>query len=85
MPDYRPLVVESNGDIKRLKNVDTLVNGSNAPYLIADDLQYYLTLTRNAITFNVTIGAGYTFSRYNILIQDSYEIIVEDEGELVAL
>lgn len=44
-----------------------------------------LTYTKNLIDFDFTVESGYTFSRFNPILNDGNEIIVEDGGEFVVL
>ena len=54
-------------------------------YLLRTDLDKNLTYTKNLIDFDMTVASGYTYSRFNPIIEDGNEIIVEDGGEFVIL
>ena len=45
----------------------------------------YLTYTKKLIQFNLTIEDGYTFSRFNPIIDSGYNITIDDGGEFVVL
>jgi hypothetical protein len=48
-------------------------------------LNEYLTYTKNLIQFNLTIEDGYTFSRFNPIIDSGYTITIDSGGEFVVL
>lgn len=59
-------------------------NGSNETLEIKFD-EHEFTYTKNLIQFNKTIADGYTYSRFNMIIDMGYSFTIESGGELVAL
>lgn len=77
--DFAANPVTDHGDLAGLGDND------HPQYILHSELDQKLTYTKNLIEFNFTVEGGYTFSRFNPIIGDGNEIIIEDGGEFVVL
>jgi hypothetical protein len=78
------LTITGTGGITVIGDATTdTVTISGAGLLLSNEEQ--LTYTKNLMQFNKTVEDGYTYSRFNPIIDDGYAITVEDGGEFVVL